>query len=83
MIRKPLIAISALLAFTAISGLAYASPQPSDKAWWPNRPKATSEQPSASTPGVWRRSPNNTRSRSKVINPKPDAHRFLGPRGYH
>ena len=81
MITKPLIAISTLLAFTAISGLAYASPQPSDKAWWPNLSRAPSERPSATTSGVSQRSPNSARTKSMVVKPRPNPHR--GPKGFY
>jgi hypothetical protein len=78
MITKPLIAIAALLAFTAASGLAYAGPQPSDKAWWP---RAASGQTTAATAGALQQLPASARIKSKAA--KPDDHRFFGPRGFH
>ena len=37
MLRKYILIGSLLLPFTAASNLAYAGPQGSDRAWWPNR----------------------------------------------
>jgi hypothetical protein len=78
MSTKHLIAIPALLAFTVVSGLAYAGPQPSDRAWWP---RAAIGQPNAVAAGELRQLPVSARTKPKAA--KPDSHRFLGPRGFH
>ena len=91
MITKRLMAISVLLAFAAVSGSAHASPQPSDRAWWPNRTQAESKQTNAAKPEDWQQSPTAGRTKkaakakpdAKAAKPKPDAHKFLGPRGFH
>ena len=38
MSRKHILIGSLLLPFMAASNVAYAGPQPSDRAWWPNQP---------------------------------------------
>lgn len=37
MSRKHILAASLLLPFIAVSNVAHAGPQPSDRAWWPNQ----------------------------------------------
>ena len=80
--KRGLIAVPMLLAFTAISGSAYASSQPSDKAWWPNQSRPKSEQSNVTRPGVQQTLPR-ARSKSKAAKPESNVHQFLGPRGYH
>ena len=92
MITERLMAISVLLAFAAAPGPAQASPQPSDRAWWPIRTQAESGQTNTAKFGGWQESPTAARTKSKAAKPKPDAtaakpkpdaHKFLGPRGFH
>jgi hypothetical protein len=83
MITRRLMVTSVLLAFAAVPGSVQASPQPSDRAWWPDRTQAASGRANTAKPGDWQESPAAARSKSKAAKPKPDAHKFLGPRGFH
>ena len=68
--KRRLIVAPMLLAFTAISGPAYASSQPSDKAWWPNQSRPKTEQSNATNPGGQTLTGGPTKSRA--AKPKRD-----------
>ncbi len=78
MITKPLIAVSAHLAFTTVSGVAFAGAQPLDKRWWPNQTLSAT----ASRPDQAMAYAKKMASKPDQVLPVPHQYRG-GPRSIH
>jgi hypothetical protein len=78
MISKRVIAVSALLAFTTVSGVAFAGAQPSDKRWWPNQTLSAT----ASRPDQAMADARDIANKPNQVSPVPHQYRG-GPRSIH